>query len=67
MDRPTRRLLVAATGVVVLLSLPATAAADCNGPACGPAEVVEGISIVWTIAIVAVFVGVMVAAELRRR
>jgi hypothetical protein len=59
--------MFAASTVAVLMGLPATAAADCNGPDCGPTPVVEAPVIVWTIAIVAVFLAAMLAAELRRR
>ena len=67
MVRSMRRLVVIATSVVVLMSMPATAAADCNGPDCGPPEVVVPSAIAWTLAIVLVFLAVMLAAEFRRR
>jgi hypothetical protein len=67
MGRTMRRLIVAATSVAVLMSRPAMAAADCTGPDCGPPEVVEASGIVWTLAIVLVFLAVMLAAEFRRR
>jgi hypothetical protein len=58
-----RRLAVAAIGVAVLIMLPATAAADCNGPACEPEPAVEGLAIVVTVAIVLAFAAIMAAAE----
>jgi hypothetical protein len=67
MDARWRRLLIAATGVAALMIMPASAAADCNGPDCGPAPVVEGPVIAMTIAIILVFFAVMAAAEVRRR
>jgi len=62
-----RRLVVAATTVATLMIMPATVAADCNGPDCGPVPVVEGPVIAMTIAIILVFFALMAAAELRRR
>jgi hypothetical protein len=67
MGRTMRRLIVAATSLAVLLSMPATAAADCNGPDCGPPEVVEAPVIALTIAIALAFLVVMAAAEFRRQ
>ena len=67
MVRTMRRLIVATGILAVLMSMPATVAADCNGPDCGPPEVVEPSAIAWTLAIVLVFLAVMLAAEFRRR
>ena len=63
-----RRLAVAATSLAALLMLPASAAADCNGPDCGGLQPpVEGVTLLVTIAILLAFVTVMAAAEVRRR
>ena len=47
--------------------MPATASADCNGPGCEPAPVVEGAAIAMTIVIVLAFFTVMAVTEIRRR
>jgi hypothetical protein len=67
MNGTIRRLIVAVGSLAVLMSLPATAAADCNGPDCGPEPVVELPVIALTIAIALAFLAVMAVAELRRR
>ena len=67
MGSTMRRLAVAAFSVAALLVLPATAAADCNGPDCEPIPPVDGLVIVMTVAIVLAFATIMAAAEARRR
>jgi len=62
-----RRLGAAAIGMAALLALPATAAADCNGPGCEPVPPVDGAVIVMTVAIVLAFFAIMLAAEALRR
>lgn len=62
-----RRLTFAVTGIAILMSMPATAAADCNGPDCGPPEVVGAPVIALTIVITLASLVVMAAAEFRRR
>jgi hypothetical protein len=63
-----RRLIVAIIAVAALVGLPATVAAECNGPDCGGSTPpVEGIVVLTTIAIILLFVAVMAAAEARRR
>ena len=61
------RLAVAAISLMTLMALPATAAADCNGPGCEPTPPVEGLVIVLTVTIVLGFATLMAAAEVRRR
>jgi hypothetical protein len=67
MGSTLRRLGAAAIGISALLALPATAAADCNGPGCEPMPPVEGAVIVMTVAVVLTFFAILVAAEARRR
>ncbi len=63
-----RRLAAAATiGMIALVALPGSVAADCNGPACMEAPPVEGLAIVVTVAIMVAFFTVMAVAEARRR
>jgi len=63
-----RRLAVAAMSVALLVMLPVSTAADCNGPDCdGLQPPVEGLTLLVTIAILLAFVTVMAAAGLRRR
>ena len=53
--------------MIALVALPASAAADCNGPACMDVPPVDGLAIVMTVAIVVAFFTVMAVAEARRR
>ena len=63
-----RRLAAAATiSLISFVSLPASVAADCNGPACMEVPPVEGLAIVVTVAIMVAFFAVMAVAEARRR
>ena len=64
-----RRLAVGATTLAsALIGLPATVAADCNGPDCdGVAPPVDSLVIVLMLAIMVVFLAAMAAAEARRR
>jgi hypothetical protein len=58
----------ATTSLAVLLSLPATVAADCVGPACDGAEQpVEGTQAILLVAILVLFGTIMAVAEARRR
>lgn len=63
-----RRIAVAGVALGVLLALPATVAADCNGPGCvEPDAALGGAQAVVLVAILVAFGAVMAIAELRRR
>lgn len=64
-----RRLAAAATlALAVASAVPATVAAECNGPACGPLDQgVEGLGAALLLVILVSFVTVMAVAEARRR
>jgi len=63
-----RRLAAAATiGMIALVALPGSVAADCNGPACMEVPPVEGPTILVTVVIAVAFFMVMAVAEARRR
>lgn len=66
MDTPVRRLAAPlATGVAILVALPGTVSAECNGPACGEVGPIDGAQGTVLIAILVVFGTVMAIAEVR--
>ena len=67
MGSTMRRLALAAISVAIILALPATAFADCNGPGCEPTPPVEAAVIVTTLAIVLTGFAILVMGEARRR
>src|SRR5437667_12154675 len=61
-----RRIAFATISLAALVAMPATVAAECNGPGCGvPSQPIDGLVIALTIAIVLVVVVAMGAAEVR--
>lgn len=62
-----RRVATIAWIAIATLVMPATASADCNGPACEQQVPVETSSIIAMLVILLGFVAIMAAAERPRR
>jgi hypothetical protein len=52
--------LVATVAAIVLVALPATVLAECNGPACGEADqALDTLGVVFLVVVLTIFVAVM--------